>query len=66
METGRWVVQVSPTGFSAFVSPTGEVFERTAISEQAVRTMDIELRRGPNALHTASAIWPLSRWPRSC
>ena len=25
VETGRWIVQVSPTGFSAFVSPDGEV-----------------------------------------
>jgi apolipoprotein N-acyltransferase len=32
IENGRWVVQVSPTGFSAFVSPKGEVFDRTSIS----------------------------------
>ena len=29
IENGRWVVQVSPTGFSAFVSPDGDVFDRT-------------------------------------
>ena len=42
IENGRWVVQVSPTGFSAFVSPDGEVFDRTAVSEQKVifRTID--------------------------
>jgi apolipoprotein N-acyltransferase len=34
IENGRWVVQVSPTGFSAFVSPDGDVFDRTSISEQ--------------------------------
>jgi apolipoprotein N-acyltransferase len=46
LETGRWVVQVAPTGLSAFVSPTGEVFDRTAVSEQAVITRTIELRDG--------------------
>ncbi len=46
METGRWVVQVSPTGFSAFVSPDGEVFQRTDVSERRVITMDVPLRSG--------------------
>lgn len=46
METGRWVVQVSPTGFSAFVSPDGDVFQRTGVSERRVITMDVPLRTG--------------------
>ena len=46
IETGRWVVQVAPTGFSAFVSPTGDVFSRTAVSERAVITRDVPVRRG--------------------
>jgi apolipoprotein N-acyltransferase len=45
-ETGRWVVQVSPTGFSAFVSPEGVVHQRTAVSERAVRQMTLEMRDG--------------------
>ena len=36
IETGRWVVQVAPTGFSEFVTPDGDVIDRTAVSEQAV------------------------------
>lgn len=44
IETGRWVVQAAPTGFSAFVSPDGEVLERTDQREQAVITRDIPLR----------------------
>jgi len=36
MEQGRWMVQAAPTGFSAFVSPDGDVHDRTSISEQAV------------------------------
>lgn len=46
IETGRWVVQVSPTGFSAFVTPDGDVIDRTAVSERAVIRHDVELRRG--------------------
>jgi apolipoprotein N-acyltransferase len=46
VETGRWVVQVSPTGFSAFVTPEGDVLQRTAVSEQRVITGDVELRSG--------------------
>lgn len=46
VETGRWVVQVSPTGFSAFVSPTGDVFDRTGVSEQRVIVRDLPLRGG--------------------
>ena len=46
IETGRWLVQVAPTGFSAFVSPQGEVLDRSAISESAVLIRDIPLRSG--------------------
>ena len=46
LETGRWVVQAAPTGFSAFVSPDGDVLDRTAVSERAVIRHDVELRRG--------------------
>ncbi len=46
IETGRWVVQAAPTGFSAFVSPNGEVLDRTGVSEQAVIVRDVQLRDG--------------------
>lgn len=46
IETGRWVVQVAPTGFSAFVSPQGQVLDRSAISDTAVLIRDIPLRSG--------------------
>lgn len=46
IENGRWVVQVSPTGFSAFVSPSGDVFERTGVSEQMVISRTISLSSG--------------------
>lgn len=45
-EQGRWVVQAAPTGFSAFVSPTGDVFDRTSIGESGVIERVVELRKG--------------------
>lgn len=70
-ETGRWVVQISPTGFSAFVSPDGEVFQRTDVSEQRVITMDVPLREGSTPYSTlgdwpwylaVAAVFALSWW----
>lgn len=46
IENGRWLVQVSPTGFSGVVSPDGALYERTAVSEQRVIFYDIPLRTG--------------------
>jgi apolipoprotein N-acyltransferase len=46
VETGRWVLQVAPTGFSAVISPEGQVFDRTGISETAIIVEDLPLRTG--------------------
>ena len=46
LENGRWVVQVSPTGFSVFVSPDGDALDRTAVSEQRVVIRTITLNSG--------------------
>ena len=46
VETGRSVVQVSPTGFSAFISPDGNVSQRTNVSERKVITADVQPRSG--------------------
>ncbi len=46
IETGRWVVQVAPTGFTAFVAPDGTVVERGSQREQRVIVHDIDLRTG--------------------
>ncbi len=54
IETGRWVVQVSPTGFSAFVGPDGDVFDRTAQREQRVIVHEIPLRAGTTWYTTMS------------
>lgn len=45
-EQSRWLVQVAPTGFSEFVSPDGEVFDRVGITRQGVVERTISLRTG--------------------
>jgi apolipoprotein N-acyltransferase len=44
--TGRWVVQAAPTGFSAIITPSGDVVRRTGISEQRVLQATIQRRSG--------------------
>lgn len=46
LETGRWVAQAAPTGFTAIVDADGEVRQRTAVSERNVLDDEIELRTG--------------------
>ena len=46
IETGRWVAQVAPTGFTAVIDEQGHVLERTAISEQRVLQREVTLREG--------------------
>ena len=57
MEQDRWVAQVSPTGFSAFISPTGKVLHRTKVSEQKVIIQSIDLRDG-RTLYSQLGNWP--------
>ncbi|CAB5052049.1 unannotated protein [freshwater metagenome] len=45
-EQGRDVVQISPTGFSAFIDSNGTVHNRTSIGEQQVLERSIQLRSG--------------------
>ena len=46
IETGRWVVQAAPTGFSAFIDSDGDVLQRTGQREQRIIVSDVELRTG--------------------
>jgi apolipoprotein N-acyltransferase len=45
-EQGRWLLQISPTGFSGFVDPNGRVHDRTQISEAAIIDRTIPIRAG--------------------
>jgi len=57
IETGRWVLQAAPTGFSAVIDPDGTVQQRTGVSESAVLFATVELRTGrtPAVIYGA---WP--------
>ena len=58
IEQHRWVVQASPTGFSAFISPDGAVYQRTGISEQRVLVRTIDLYTGRTWYsHTGNLPW---------
>jgi apolipoprotein N-acyltransferase len=46
IESGRWVLQVAPTGFTAVVDDTGQVLERSAIGERLVIQRPVDLREG--------------------
>ena len=41
VESGRWLVQVSPTGFSAVFDDTGRILERTGVSEAHLLFADV-------------------------
>jgi apolipoprotein N-acyltransferase len=57
VETGRWVLQAAPTGFSAVVDPEGGVVIRTAVSEQRVLQETVEERSG-DTIATIVGPWP--------
>jgi apolipoprotein N-acyltransferase len=46
IETGRWVAQVAPTGFTAVIDEEGNVLERSRIGEPIVVQRPLELREG--------------------
>ncbi|MDQ3293644.1 MAG: hypothetical protein M3527_04250, partial [Actinomycetota bacterium] len=57
IETGRWVLQAAPTGFSAIVAPDGTVVQRSGVSERRILTGEVELRRG-RTWYVAAGDWP--------
>jgi apolipoprotein N-acyltransferase len=77
-ETGRWVLEVTPTGYTAVISPTGRVVQKTALGVQrlltatvpreAGRTVYVDIGDAPVALAALlllSVGWALSRPPRA-
>ena len=50
-ESGRNVVQAAPTGFSAFVGPSGQVRAKTDLSAPAAITMRVPTRHGRTPYH---------------
>ena len=58
VETGRFVLQAAPTGFSGIIAPDGEVLHRTGVSEQKVLYDTVELRTG-RTLSVQLGAWPM-------
>ena len=58
LETGRWVLQAAPTGFTALIDPSGRVVDRTAVSEQRVIQGTVELRSG-QTIAVRFGEWPM-------
>ena len=46
IESGRWVLQAAPTGFSALIDPAGHVREVSRLGAEAVLPAPAELRTG--------------------
>jgi apolipoprotein N-acyltransferase len=46
IETGRWVLQAAPTGFTAVVDETGSLLARSGVSETRVFAGTVPLREG--------------------
>ena len=46
IESDRWVLQASTTGYSAIVAPDGQVIQRSNLREQTVLSSPVELRSG--------------------
>ncbi|MEZ5381963.1 MAG: apolipoprotein N-acyltransferase [Microthrixaceae bacterium] len=59
IESGRWVLQSAPTGFSAVVDPSGNVLARSAVSEQRVLRATVERRTGTTVAQATGLTLPL-------
>lgn len=59
VESGRWVLQASTTGYSAIVAPDGTVIERSDLREAVVLAAEVELRSG-NTPALVLGSWPLA------
>lgn len=46
VETGRWLVQVTPTGYATVVNPDGAVLRRSHLGQQVVVTATVGRRTG--------------------
>ncbi|HUR50393.1 MAG TPA: apolipoprotein N-acyltransferase [Acidimicrobiales bacterium] len=57
VETGRWVLQAAPTGYSAVVDQRGVVRQRTGISEQRVLRDEVPRRSGSTPF-LVTGPWP--------
>ena len=61
LETGRWVVQAAPTGYSAVIDHRGRVIEQGGLGGAEVLTAGVDLRTGHTWFVTlGSAPWAMA------
>jgi apolipoprotein N-acyltransferase len=61
LETGRWVVQAAPTGYSAVIDHRGRVIEQGGLGGAEVLTAGVDLRTGRTMfVSLGSAPWVLA------
>lgn len=58
IETGRWVLQAAPTGFSAVVDQNGDLLARSNVSETRVFEGSVPKREG-HTIATEVGQWPV-------
>jgi apolipoprotein N-acyltransferase len=59
VESGRWLVQIAPTGFSAEFDDTGRLLQRTDISEAEVVLAELPRLRGTTPAQATGDLLPL-------
>ncbi len=58
MENDRWVLQVAPTGLTAVIDPSGNLLQRTGVSERKTLAATVEMRQG-RTLASYVGPWPV-------
>jgi apolipoprotein N-acyltransferase len=75
-ETGRWVLQVTPTGYTAVISPSGQVVKHSTLGRPAIISATVPMETGHTwyvdlgdlpialaSLATGVVAWGLARRP---
>jgi len=57
-ETGRWVLQAAPTGYSAVIDERGRVLQRSVLGERELLAAEVERREG-HTIYTRVGDWPV-------
>ncbi len=58
-ESGRWLVQAAPTGFSAIVDPRGRLLQRSDVGEATVLRATIERLEGTTPAQSTGDLIPM-------
>lgn len=57
VDTGLPQIRATNSGYSAFILPTGDVYELTEFGEEAVRSFELPLSQVPQTIGTRLGDW---------